>query len=96
MQRTCHEHRINHKRPGAGDVRVDAIADGKEGSAAETALLNAGAALWVGGKIGSLGDGIEAAREAVKQRLDAAGISIPLPQRDVHIHRADAGLKDAA
>ncbi|HBH28593.1 MAG: mechanosensitive ion channel [Desulfofustis sp. PB-SRB1] len=27
--------------------------------------------------------------EKIKQRLDAAGISIPFPQRDVHVYRAD-------
>ncbi len=34
--------------------------------------------------------------KAVKQRLDAAGISIPFPQRDVHIHSADPDAKDVA
>ena len=32
--------------------------------------------------------------KAVKERLDAEGISIPFPQRDVHLFRADPG--DAA
>jgi anthranilate phosphoribosyltransferase len=46
---------------------IHAIAAGREGPAAETALLNAGAALWIGGTAGSLGDGIAAARDAVKR-----------------------------
>ncbi len=30
--------------------------------------------------------------KAAKQRLDAEGISIPFPQRDVHLYKADASL----
>jgi anthranilate phosphoribosyltransferase len=46
---------------------IRAIADGKEGPATDTALLNAGAALWIGESAASLGDGIETARDAIKR-----------------------------
>jgi small conductance mechanosensitive channel len=32
--------------------------------------------------------------KAVKQRFDEEGISIPFPQRDVHIHQTALGLKE--
>ena len=32
----------------------------------------------------------------VKQRFDAEGISIPFPQRDVHIYRDDGGSNEGA
>jgi anthranilate phosphoribosyltransferase len=47
----------------AGIIRE--IAEGEYGPAAETALLNAGAAIWVGGRAESIKDGIELARVAV-------------------------------
>lgn len=47
----------------AGIIR--GIAEGRKGPAAETALLNAGAAIWVGGRAESMKDGIELARAAV-------------------------------
>jgi anthranilate phosphoribosyltransferase len=47
----------------AGIIRE--IAEGRKGPAAETALLNAGAAIWVGGRTESIKDGIAVARAAV-------------------------------
>jgi anthranilate phosphoribosyltransferase len=59
----------------AGIVR--GIAEGRTGPAAETALLNAGAAIWVSGRAESIRDGISRARAAVNdgrmaRLLDAA------------------------
>jgi len=47
----------------AGIIRK--IAEGEAGPAAETALLNAGAAIWVSGRVDSIKDGIALARAAV-------------------------------
>ncbi len=41
------------------------IAQGTDGPAAETALLNAGAAIWVGGRADSIKDGIATARASI-------------------------------
>lgn len=53
-----------------GDVRTNAeiirrILDGKDGAPREIALLNAGAAVYVGGKAASLADGVRMARQVV-------------------------------
>ena len=34
-----------------------------------------------------------ALRVAILRKLDGAGIAIPFPQRDVHIHSADVGAR---
>jgi len=62
-----------------GDAKANAaialaIFDGKNGAPAEITLLNAGAAIYVGGKVQSVKDGVELARETVgsgkaKQKL---------------------------
>jgi anthranilate phosphoribosyltransferase len=44
---------------------IKGILDGKEGPPREVALLNAGAAIYVGGSAVNLGDGVKQAREAV-------------------------------
>jgi anthranilate phosphoribosyltransferase len=44
---------------------VRAILDGERGPPRDLALLNAGAAIYVGGGVGNLGDGVENAAGAV-------------------------------
>ena len=51
--------------PEANAATTRAILAGEPGPRRDLALLNAGAAIYAGGLAGNLGDGIEAAREAV-------------------------------
>ncbi len=56
---------------GVGSVEesaavIGAILDGEAGPKADIALLNAGAALWVGGASGDLAGGVELGREALR------------------------------
>ena len=57
------------------------VLEGEEGPARDVALLNAGAAIFVGGGAVNLGDGVEQAREAVdsgkaEQVLETAGRAV--------------------